>query len=210
MWRGQGATPAAFYLGLCRLRGILSPPAPHDCAAGGPFLTAAAMTLRRFASLGLKSRITACWMAFPGKNLQRFPSLGLKSRITAHKKLFPGKNLQRFPNSPPEIKNHCTLYGVSGQKLAPIPKSGPEFKNHCSSKPVLEAGHSSLLQRRLELDAEDLCRYDHCRRNHSLLPQRKLESAAEVVAATSAAGGPFFFAAAKNRIGRGSSLPLRP
>ena len=57
--RGQGATPVAFYLGLCRLRGILSPPAPHDCAAGGPFLTAAAMTLRRFASLGLKSGITA-------------------------------------------------------------------------------------------------------------------------------------------------------
>ena len=53
--RGQGATPAAFYLGLCRLRGILSPPAPHDCAAGGPFLTVAAMTLRRSASLGLKS-----------------------------------------------------------------------------------------------------------------------------------------------------------
>ena len=25
--RRQGATPAAFYLGLCRLRGILSPPA---------------------------------------------------------------------------------------------------------------------------------------------------------------------------------------
>ena len=25
--RGHGATPAAFYLGLCRLRGILSPPA---------------------------------------------------------------------------------------------------------------------------------------------------------------------------------------
>ena len=40
--RGQGATPAAFYLGLCRLRGILSPPAPHDCAAGGPFFFAAA------------------------------------------------------------------------------------------------------------------------------------------------------------------------
>ena len=29
------------YLGLCRLRGILSPPAPHDCAAGGPFFAAA-------------------------------------------------------------------------------------------------------------------------------------------------------------------------
>ena len=42
MRRGQGATPAAFYLGLCRLRGILSPPAPHDCAAGGPCFFAAA------------------------------------------------------------------------------------------------------------------------------------------------------------------------
>ena len=34
---GTGATPAAFYLGLCRLRGILSPPAPKDFAAGGLF-----------------------------------------------------------------------------------------------------------------------------------------------------------------------------
>ena len=37
---GTGATTAAFYLGLCRLRGILSPPAPHDFAAGGPFFVA--------------------------------------------------------------------------------------------------------------------------------------------------------------------------
>ena len=38
---GTGATPAAFYLGLCRLRGVLFPPAPHDFAAGGPFFAAA-------------------------------------------------------------------------------------------------------------------------------------------------------------------------
>ena len=70
--RGQGATPAAFYLGLCRLCGILSPPASatvilqagnlscySDGAAGGQFLPAAAMVLHRFASLGLKSRIDA-------------------------------------------------------------------------------------------------------------------------------------------------------
>ena len=38
---GAGATPAAFYLGLCRLRGVLSPPAPHDHAAGGLFFDAA-------------------------------------------------------------------------------------------------------------------------------------------------------------------------
>ena len=37
---GTGATPAAFYLGLCRLRGVLFPPAPHDHAAGGPFFVA--------------------------------------------------------------------------------------------------------------------------------------------------------------------------
>ena len=73
--RGQGATPAAFYLGLCRLCGILSPPASprsfcrrailtcsYDGAAGGPFLATAAMALHRFASLGLKSRIDARWL----------------------------------------------------------------------------------------------------------------------------------------------------
>ena len=38
---GTGATPAAFYLGLCRLRGIQSPSAPHDCAAGGLILSVA-------------------------------------------------------------------------------------------------------------------------------------------------------------------------
>ena len=38
---GTGATPAAFYLGLCRLRGTLSLPAPHDCDAGGLILSVA-------------------------------------------------------------------------------------------------------------------------------------------------------------------------
>ena len=42
---GTGAPPAAFILGLCRLRGILSPPAQHDHAAGGPFFVAATMAL---------------------------------------------------------------------------------------------------------------------------------------------------------------------
>ena len=41
---GTGATPAAFYLGLCRLRGVLFPPAPHDHAAGGPFFSATTTT----------------------------------------------------------------------------------------------------------------------------------------------------------------------
>ena len=66
-----------------------------------------------------------------------------------------------------------------------------------------------MLQRRIELDAEVLCRYDRSRRNHSLLSQRKLVSDADVVVATPAAGWPFFFAAMKNRIGRGKPLRLR-
>ncbi|MCI6314905.1 MAG: hypothetical protein MR588_06020 [Bacteroidales bacterium] len=53
-----------------------------------------------------------------------------------------------------EIKNHCTQKAVSGQKPAAIPKSGPEIRIRCSSKPVLEAGHSSSQQRRIESDAE--------------------------------------------------------
>ena len=45
-----------------------------------------------------------------------------------------------------------------------------------------------------------------CRRNHSPLPLRKLESDADLVAATTTAGGPFFSAAKKIRIRRGDSL----
>ena len=81
---GTVVTPAAFYLGLCRLRGIQSPPASATASCrrnrsplrqrriesdadlvaatatvGGPFFTAAARTLHRFPSLDLKSRIDA-------------------------------------------------------------------------------------------------------------------------------------------------------
>ena len=41
-----------------------------------------------------------------GKTCSDFQIHTLKSRITARWRSFPGKNLQRFPNSPPEIKNH--------------------------------------------------------------------------------------------------------
>ena len=84
LWRGQGATPAAFYLGLCRLRCILSPasnpshprfwrflwmkltsipPSPSSCqrivfasvAAGGTFFFAAAKNrIGRGSSLPLR------------------------------------------------------------------------------------------------------------------------------------------------------------
>ena len=88
-----------------------------------------------------------------------------------------------IPKSGLEIKNRCTLEGINRQNLASIRKSEPEIKNQCSRGVVAV-----------------------CRRNHSPLPLRKLESDADLVAATTTAGGPFFSAAKKIRIGRGESL----
>ena len=74
--------------------------------------------------------------------------------------------MQQFPSLPPEIRNRCSPGAVLEAFLAAIPKSGPEIKNHCSRGLVAV-----------------------CRRNHSSLPQRRLESDADIVAATTAAGG---------------------
>ena len=102
---GTSAPPAAFKLGLCRLRGILSPPVPacvrHDHSAGGPFI---------------------CAGDNPCSDSQIHP---FKSGITAVLGLFLGKILQRFQSLPPEIKNHCTQEGVNGHNLAAIPKFTP-------------------------------------------------------------------------------------
>ena len=95
-------------------------------------------------------------------------------------------------------------------KHAAITKSGPEIKNRCSSKPVLEAGHSSSQQRRIESDAEVLCLYDRSRRNHSLLSQRKLVSDADVVVATPAAGGAILCCRKENKNRMRNSLLPRP
>ena len=76
-----------------------------------------------------------------------------------------GENHAVIPNSGPEIKNHCTLEGVSRQKPAVIPKSGLEIKNRCIGGVVA-----------------------FCRRNHSHSRQRRLESEADLVAATAVAG----------------------
>ena len=145
---GTGATPAAFYLGLCRLRGILSPP------------TSATVILQEG-----RSSAQLRWCC-------RRAVLSCSSDDAAS-----------IPKSGLEIKNRCTKEGVNRQNLASIPKFDPEIKNRCSRGVVA-----------------------FCRRNHSPLPLRKLESDADLVAATTTAGGPFFSAAKKIRIGHGESL----
>ena len=92
LWEAAGAaaTPAAFNLGLCRLRGSYPPPAatktihynlndglqagrsklPRRQCCRRPFSTATTRVLQRFPILGLKSRIIALWRAFSGKSMQ--------------------------------------------------------------------------------------------------------------------------------------------
>ena len=169
-----------------------------------------------------------------GVSLQRFPSLPPEIRNHCSIWADSEENLAAIPKSGPEIKNHCTLEGVSWQKPAVIPKSELEFKNRCSRclVAVCRRNRSSSRQRRIEqtrtssllrlLQAEPFsvaateirighgprCRYDCSRRNHSSSQQRKSESAADLVAATTVAGGPFF-TATKIVLHRFASLGLK-
>ena len=104
--------------------------------------------------------------AFMRVSLQRFPSLPLEIRNHSSRGAVLEGFLAAIPKSGPEIKNHCSIWADSEENLASIPKSGPEIKNHCSRGLVAV-----------------------CRRNHSSLPQRRLESDADIVAATTAADG---------------------
>ena len=89
----------------------------------------------------------------------------------------------------PEIKNHCTLEGVSWQKPAVIPKSGPEIKNHCTQKGL--NGENLAVIPKSGLEIKNRCIggvVAFCKRNHSPSRQRRMESDADLVAATAVAG----------------------
>ena len=90
-----------------------------------------------------------------------------------------GENPASIPKSGLEIKNHCTQGANLGQSLQRLPSLTHEIKNHCSPGvvAVCRRNHSSMQRRRLESDAEDRCNHGRCRRNPSSLPQQKLESA---------------------------------
>ncbi len=111
---GTGATPAAFYLGLCRLRGILSLPA----------------STRRCCRRAILHRHDDCAASI------RKSGPEIKNRCTQEG--LNGEKLASIPKFGLEIKNRCTQEGINGEKLASIPKSGPKIKNRCSSLAVLE------------------------------------------------------------------------
>ena len=158
MAAGTGAAPAALYLGLCRLRGILSLPAFAVAAAGGQFFFAATkirigrgrsspprpQQVKPFFFDATKIRIGRG--AAPPQRPQQtklFFIAATKIRIGRGALLRQGRLQQAKPFSPasipksgPEIKNRCTKDGVNGQNPASIPKSSPEIKNRCTNQPI--------------------------------------------------------------------------
>ena len=125
---GTDATPAAFYLGLCRLRGILSPPAPSRLRQAG------------HSSLSRRLR-QAVYSSLPLRPLQAEPFSAalipkidpeIKNRCT--QKDVSGVNLASISKSGLEIKNRCTQEGQSRAFLAAIPDFSPRISNHCSAR----------------------------------------------------------------------------
>ena len=94
-----------------------------------------------------------------------------------------------IPKSGLEIKNRCTQEGVNEQNHAVILKSGLEIKNRCTQEGVNGENRASIPKSELEI--KNRCSRGVvavCRRNHSPSRRRKLESDADLVAATAAAG----------------------
>ena len=174
---GTGATPAAFYLGLCRLRGILSLPAPHDYAAGGLFSAAATKVgIVRGRSSQLRplqadhSLLSLRKLESDAEDRHRYgrsrryysPLSQRRIESDAEGRCDDGRSrraiLHRHYNyaaairkSGLEIKNRCTLAGVNREKLASIRKSKPEIKNRCTQEGVNGENRASIPKSGLEI-----------------------------------------------------------
>ena len=173
---GTGTTPAAFYLGLCRLRGNLSLPASATVILQEGRSSAQLRWCCRRAVLScssddaasirksepeIKNRCTLEGINRQNPALIRKSGHEIKNQCT--KEGGKGENLASIPKSGLEIKNRCTLEGINRQNLASIRKSEPEIKNQCSRGvvAVCRRNHSPLPLRKLESDAENRCRKQH-------------------------------------------------
>ena len=193
---GAGTTPAAFYLGLCRLRGILSPPASATVILQAGCSSVQLRWCCRRAVLSCSSDDAASI---------RKSGLEIKNRCSLWAVL--EGFFASIRKSEPEIKNRCTKEGVNGENLASILKSGLEIKNQCTKEGVNREKLASI--RKSEPEIKNRCNRgvvgswrsaggtisfagtkNRIRRGSSLSP-RSLQAK------------PFFFAATKIRIGRG-------
>ena len=146
---GTGTTPAAFYLGLCRLRGILSLPA-----------SATVILQEGRSSAQLRWCCRRGVLSCSSDDAASIPKSGLEIKNQCTKEGVNRQKLASIRKSEPEIKNRCTQEGVNRQNLASIRKSEPEIKNQCSRGvvSVCRRNHSPLPLRKLESDAENRCR----------------------------------------------------
>ena len=123
-----GATPAAFYLGLCRLRGILSPPALHDFAVGGLFFAAATKVLQRFPISSSDLAIAAAKRSNLGQSVHRFSISGPDLRIDAAKRSKQGQTVHRFLISSPNLRIDAAKRSKQGQSVHRFLISGPDLR----------------------------------------------------------------------------------
>ena len=130
---GTGATPAAFYLGLCRLRGILSPPA-----------SATVILQEGRSSAQLRWCCRRAVLSCSSDDAASIPKSGPEITNQCTKEGGNGENLASIRKSEPEIKNQCTKEGVNRQNLASIRKSEPEIKNRCTQEGLNEEKLASI------------------------------------------------------------------
>ena len=108
---GTGATPAAFYLGLCRLRGILSPPA-----------SATVILQEGRSSAQLRWCCRRGVLSCSSDDAASIPKSGPEITNQCTKEGGNGENLASIRKSEPEIKNRCTnqpIFSTHPQHIPP-------------------------------------------------------------------------------------------
>ena len=123
--RGQGATPAAFYLGLCRLRGILSPPvsAMVILQAGNSYLS------QRWCCRGAV-------LSYSSDGAAAIPKSGPEIKNHCTLEDISGQKPAAIPKLTPSNPESLHAGGRFRAIHAAIPKSGLEIKNHCTLEVV--------------------------------------------------------------------------
>ena len=181
---GTGTTPAAFYLGLCRLRGIQSPPTSAILQAGHSSLPQ--RKLESDAELcrggdcrhsgGFLLRIMPpSWHPVPAcvrygiLQAKPFSLAATENRIGRGPRCrydhcrravlsYSSDDAASIRKSGPEIKNRCTQEGINRQNLASIPKSGLEIKNRCMQQAIFSTRSLYESLRRYVGGVSEACR----------------------------------------------------
>ena len=202
-----------FYLGLCRLRGTLSPAASATTFRRRAILLCSNDGAASILKSGLEIKNRCTQKVVFGENRASIRKSGLEIKNRCTQQGVNGENRASIPKSEPEIKNRCTQEGLNREKLASILKSGLEIKNRCTQEGLNREILASIPKFGLEiknrctqecLNREKLVSIPKsgleiknrcspgvvavCRRNHYSLQQRRMESDADLVAATAAAG----------------------